>query len=164
MLHDDHDRVLYGPYSQPTKSGENPGRQSSDHRLRGSGKTQVISLRIIKLITSGCARPEQIIAFTYTEKAAAELKARILALALGRDRLPAVTGGYVRSVSHSALKPFIPFGDKTISRLSGKKSPDASILLVFHHTIHPGFGLSLLSFNTDSSFTKNQWIMIFCHY
>ena len=47
----------------------------------GSGKTQVISQRIINLVTSGKAKPEEIIAFTYTDKAAAELKARILKLA-----------------------------------------------------------------------------------
>jgi DNA helicase-2/ATP-dependent DNA helicase PcrA len=47
----------------------------------GSGKTQVISQRIINLILSGKAEPRKIIAFTYTDKAAAELKARVLKLA-----------------------------------------------------------------------------------
>ncbi len=43
----------------------------------GSGKTEVISKRIINLLKSKKANPENIIAFTYTEKAAGELKNRI---------------------------------------------------------------------------------------
>jgi DNA helicase-2/ATP-dependent DNA helicase PcrA len=51
----------------------------------GSGKTQVISQRIVNLIQHGTP-PAQIIAFTYTEKAAGELQARILKLC--REQLP----------------------------------------------------------------------------
>jgi DNA helicase-2/ATP-dependent DNA helicase PcrA len=43
----------------------------------GSGKTEVISKRIINLLRTKRATPENIIAFTYTEKAAGELKNRI---------------------------------------------------------------------------------------
>ena len=46
----------------------------------GSGKTQVISQRIADLINSETAQPGNIIAFTFTEKAAAELKDRVLHL------------------------------------------------------------------------------------
>ncbi|UTW66373.1 ATP-dependent helicase [bacterium SCSIO 12643] len=46
----------------------------------GSGKTEVISRRIINLLKTGKAVPENIIAFTYTEKAAGELKNRIYEL------------------------------------------------------------------------------------
>lgn len=46
----------------------------------GSGKTQVISQRIANLLTSGRARPRNIVAFTFTEKAAGELKNRVLRL------------------------------------------------------------------------------------
>jgi DNA helicase II / ATP-dependent DNA helicase PcrA len=48
----------------------------------GSGKTEVVAQRIVKLLSptanggGGCA-PENIVAFTYTDKAAAELKERI---------------------------------------------------------------------------------------
>ncbi|MBT3750105.1 MAG: ATP-dependent helicase, partial [Bacteroidetes bacterium] len=45
----------------------------------GSGKTQVISMRVVKILKSGVA-PKQIIAFTYTDKAAAELQSRITRL------------------------------------------------------------------------------------
>ncbi|MBK8832844.1 MAG: UvrD-helicase domain-containing protein [Saprospiraceae bacterium] len=55
----------------------------------GSGKTQVISQRVVNIIKQGHP-PAQIIAFTYTEKAAAELQARILKLC--RDQVPDVAG------------------------------------------------------------------------
>ncbi|GAB96960.1 DNA helicase-2/ATP-dependent DNA helicase PcrA [Kineosphaera limosa] len=46
----------------------------------GSGKTQVISQRIADLLASGRAEPRNIVAFTFTERAAAELKDRIVHL------------------------------------------------------------------------------------
>lgn len=47
----------------------------------GSGKTQVISQRIVNIIKKKEEiRPANIVAFTYTEKAAAELKTRVLRL------------------------------------------------------------------------------------
>ena len=44
----------------------------------GSGKTQVISQRIAELLRAGLAEPRHIVAFTFTEKAAAELKDRVM--------------------------------------------------------------------------------------
>lgn len=46
----------------------------------GSGKTQVISERIASLLLHGLAEPRNVVAFTFTDKAAAELKDRILSL------------------------------------------------------------------------------------
>lgn len=46
----------------------------------GSGKTQVISQRIVNILAQPDVRPRNIIAFTFTEKAAAELKDRILGI------------------------------------------------------------------------------------
>jgi DNA helicase II / ATP-dependent DNA helicase PcrA len=46
----------------------------------GSGKTQVISQRIAKILALPDVEPRSIVAFTFTEKAAAELKERVLSL------------------------------------------------------------------------------------
>jgi len=56
----------------------------------GSGKTTVLIQRIVHLLTAGVAEPQEIVAITFTEKAAAELKGR-LAAALrqqGREHPP----------------------------------------------------------------------------
>src|SRR5262245_7079433 len=49
----------------------------------GSGKTRVITCRVAHLIHQG-ARPQQILAITFTNKAAAEMKQRVEALLPGR--------------------------------------------------------------------------------
>src|SRR3954451_9526478 len=46
----------------------------------GSGKTQVISQRIAGLLARPGVEPGHVIAFTFTEKAAAELKDRVLGI------------------------------------------------------------------------------------
>ncbi len=46
----------------------------------GSGKTQVISQRIAAILAQSGVEPRNIVAFTFTEKAAAELKDRILSI------------------------------------------------------------------------------------
>jgi DNA helicase-2/ATP-dependent DNA helicase PcrA len=56
----------------------------------GSGKTQVISQRIINILKQGDVEAKNIIAFTYTEKAAAELKTRVLKLC--REQLGNING------------------------------------------------------------------------
>ena len=43
----------------------------------GSGKTQVISERIVEILRLPGVEPKNIVAFTFTEKAAAELKERV---------------------------------------------------------------------------------------
>src|SRR5690242_12388579 len=55
----------------------------------GSGKTQVISQRIASILDQPGVEPRNVIAYTFTEKAAAELKERILSILEkdGRDTL-----------------------------------------------------------------------------
>ena len=46
----------------------------------GSGKTQVISQRIAGILAQPGIEPRNVVAFTFTEKAAAELKERVLSI------------------------------------------------------------------------------------
>src|SRR5437764_12763230 len=46
----------------------------------GSGKTQVISQRIAVILAQPGVKPRNVIAFTFTDKAAAELKERVLSI------------------------------------------------------------------------------------
>jgi superfamily I DNA/RNA helicase len=62
----------------------------------GSGKTEVISWRVAHLVTSGRAGPEQILALTFTNKAALGLKDRI------QSKLPGVNAELMQiSTFHS---------------------------------------------------------------
>ena len=56
----------------------------------GSGKTQVISQRIVNILKQEGVEAKNVIAFTYTEKAAAELKTRVLKLC--REQLGSING------------------------------------------------------------------------
>lgn len=56
----------------------------------GAGKTQVISQRLVNILKQDGVESKNIIAFTYTEKAAAELKTRVLKLC--REQLGNING------------------------------------------------------------------------
>lgn len=56
----------------------------------GAGKTQVISQRLVEILKQEDVKPINVIAFTYTEKAAAELKTRVLKLC--REQLGNIKG------------------------------------------------------------------------
>jgi ATP-dependent helicase/nuclease subunit A len=63
----------------------------------GTGKTTLLVERILNLMKTGRARPEEIVAITFTERAAAELKAR-LQERLGEE----VTGGAEKAARSTA--------------------------------------------------------------
>lgn len=65
----------------------------------GTGKTHVLTARIVQLIASGLARPHQILALTFTEKAAATMQERVdLNTPLG--------------LNDAAIRTFHAFGDE----------------------------------------------------
>ncbi|WP_217996482.1 UvrD-helicase domain-containing protein [Piscicoccus intestinalis] len=78
----------------------------------GSGKTQVISQRIANLLRSGAAEPRNIVAFTFTEKAAAELKDRVLSLVTADGRtqigLAEMYIGTMHAFCLGLLKDYVP--------------------------------------------------------
>ncbi len=65
----------------------------------GTGKTHVLTARIVQLISSGAAKPHEILAVTFTEKAAAQMQERVdLNTPLG--------------LNDAAIKTFHGFGDE----------------------------------------------------
>ena len=83
----------------------------------GTGKTLVITHRIAHLITSKLARPEEVLALTFTEKAASEMSERVdLLLPYG--------------FAHVPISTFHAFGDKILREfgLELGLNPDAQVL------------------------------------
>ena len=78
----------------------------------GSGKTEFISHRIAYIIAEEIAKPENIVAFTFTEKAAEELKFRIRSKI--RDLIghqPDIGDTYVGTIHgfcYELLKEYVP--------------------------------------------------------
>ena len=71
----------------------------------GTGKTRVLTRRVAHLIASGRARPQEILAVTFTEKAAAEMEERVdLLTPLGQ--------------SNVAILTFHAFGDEIVRELA----------------------------------------------
>ena len=78
----------------------------------GSGKTEFVSERIAYMIYKNIAKPDQIVAFTFTEKAAEELKFRVrykIKELLGKQ--PDIGDMYIGTIHAFAFKilqDFIP--------------------------------------------------------
>jgi DNA helicase II / ATP-dependent DNA helicase PcrA len=71
----------------------------------GSGKTRVLTMRIANLIQAGVAEPEGILALTFTNKAAREMRAR-LAVELG-GATPGMWIGTFHAVATRMLRPHV---------------------------------------------------------
>ncbi|MGH3282357.1 MAG: UvrD-helicase domain-containing protein, partial [Trebonia sp.] len=78
----------------------------------GSGKTQVISQRIVEILKRTEAEPKNVVAFTFTDKAAAELKERVTTLVTAE--LGEVTGmaemyiGTMHGYARELLQTWVP--------------------------------------------------------
>lgn len=78
----------------------------------GSGKTQVISQRIVEILKRPGVEPRNIVAFTFTEKAAAELKERVTTLVT--DEFGELTGmaelfiGTMHGYARDLLQSWVP--------------------------------------------------------
>src|SRR5579875_3559907 len=82
----------------------------------GSGKTQVISQRIVEILRRPAVRPKNIVAFTFTEKAAAELKERVTDLVTAEfgdmHGLAELFIGTMHAYALDLLQTHVPFAFK----------------------------------------------------
>lgn len=74
----------------------------------GSGKTRVLTRRIAYILAQDAARPSQILALTFTRKAAGEMKERIAAL-VGEDRARWLWMGTFHSIFIRFLREYSDF-------------------------------------------------------
>ena len=123
-----------GPHRSPERLLEGlnePQRAAVTHRGSpllivagaGSGKTRVLTNRIAYLLAAGNVHPGEIIAITFTNKAAGEMKERVAALVGGRARLMWVSTFHSACVrilraehAHAGLKSTFSIYDADDSR------------------------------------------------
>src|SRR5438128_12699152 len=80
----------------------------------GSGKTTTITRRIAQQVASGAFAPAQIMAVTFTDKAAGELRARLAALGVQRVRAGTFHSAALRQLRH--------FAPETVGRILPSKA------------------------------------------
>jgi len=129
----------------------------------GSGKTEFISSRIAYMIARNIAKPENIVAFTFTERAAEELKFRVRSLIrefIGHQPdIGDLYVGTIHSFCFELLKEFVPGYRGYDVRDEGKRYS-------FIHSISHELGEHKLERWLDSTgirkpynMTKQSWIL-----
>lgn len=78
----------------------------------GSGKTRVLTYRIAYLVQQKLARPEELLAVTFTNKAAREMKSRILTLTRHQS---AVTVGTFHGLGARLLREQAAMGNRSVN-------------------------------------------------
>jgi len=117
----------------------------------GSGKTEFVSERIAFQIDQGIAKPEEIVAFTFTEKAAEELKFRV------RSKIKEIIGhqpdigdmyiGTIHAFAFKILQDFIP-------KYRGYDMLDDVGRMAFLSSIKSDMDIDYLKNSLESRFTK----------
>src|ERR1700726_1977655 len=79
----------------------------------GTGKTSVLIHRIARLVQQGHAKPDQILALTYTVAAAAEMRDRVRSL-LGQPIHPTTLHDYCLDLLKRSKKDFGVLDDKDL--------------------------------------------------
>jgi len=74
----------------------------------GSGKTTVITRRLARLIRDGLAEPEEIVAFTFTVKAAEHMKNEIIGLLDDKNDISKMFVGTIHAYCLKILKEYYP--------------------------------------------------------
>ncbi|MCX8042504.1 MAG: ATP-dependent helicase, partial [Desulfobacterota bacterium] len=94
----------------------------------GTGKTTTLTHRIAYLITHTSARPENVLAITFTIRAAEQMRERLQTLGIGSERLDAVWIGTIHALCHEILSRF----GQCIGRSNGMiiiSQPDRTTLI-----------------------------------
>ena len=96
----------------------------------GSGKTELMTVRIMYLVANGFALPEQILGLTFTKKAASELSARVLRSLYLMRETELWPQGLEQDFSPPTITTYNSFGNEVFRQnaLAVGYEPDAQVL------------------------------------
>ena len=116
----------------------------------GSGKTRVLIFKILHLLKEKMAFPNQILAVTFTNKAALEMKNRVSSLL--QYPIDKMWIGTFHSLSAKILRVFVfPYFVINWKALLNRKSPTSTLVLFSHFSLAVGLPLLCLLSSITSS-------------